>query len=238
MVHRGYDFDVAHFDTRFSLGGCTPVQYLRHGSTRVRMLDAARDAVLTAWPAERRALEALVDRNRAFIESVSEVTGKEVFLDTSKDRTRLKSFLRFSNMDVRAIHLVRDVRGVVASRLRRKPGSDAGQAARQWVKTNQKTRVALQALPADRTLLLRYEDLCQKPLRTREQLYRFCQVAPGFEVADSRAAPLHIIGNEMRLGSVSEIRLDARWRDLLTPGQEQETRRIARREGRRYGYAW
>lgn len=238
MAHRDYEFDVAHFGTPFRLGGSRPVQYLRHGSTRIRTLDAARDAILTAWPAERRALEALVDRNRAFIESVLEVTGKEVFLDTSKDRTRLKSFVRFSKMDVRAIHLVRDVRGVVASRLRRKPGRDAGQAARQWVKTNQKTRVALQALPAGNALLLRYEDLCQEPQGTLEQLYRFCQVDPGFQVVDFRAAPLHIIGNKMRLGSASEIRLDIRWRDLLTADQEQEVRGIARREGRRYGYVW
>ncbi len=76
-------------------------------------------AILCTWPAARRRWKALVARNEAFVESVLDVTGKEVFVDTSKDRLRVKALRNFSPFDVRAIHLIRDVRGVVASQLRR-----------------------------------------------------------------------------------------------------------------------
>lgn len=236
MGKKGFEFDVAHFDTKFRLNGSPIVQYLRMGSSRNRTLDSIRDLVFHAWPSEIRHLKALVARNTAFIEAVLEVTGKDVFVDTSKDRLRMKSLHRFSDFDVRAIHLVRDVRGVVASRLRRGEVTDAGDAARQWVKLNRKLEVSLQLLPETKRMLLRHEDLCGNVRGTLKQLYNFCEVEPEVRIADFRAVPHHIVGNAMRLGSVSEISLDERWRSLLTEDQQREVTRVAGGLGSQYGY--
>ena len=236
MHNRGFEFDVAHFDTKFVLGGPLFIQYLRMGSFRNRTLDSIRDAVFYAWPGEVRQLKALVARNTAFIEAVLEVTGKKVFVDTSKAPLRLKSLQKFSAFDVRAIHLVRDVRGVVASHLRRDADLNAHKAARQWVRLNQKLKVTLQSLPKEKHMLLRYEDLCQHVQSILEQLYHFCGVVPGVRVADLRAVPHHIVGNAMRLRTLSEIRLDERWKNQLMEEQLREVERVATPLARQYGY--
>jgi hypothetical protein len=237
MQTKGFEFDVAHFDTKFILGGPRLIQYLRMGSSRNHILDSIRDAIFHAWPGETRRLKALVARNVAFIEAVLEVTGKGVFVDTSKDRLRLQSLRKFSTLDVRAIHLVRDVRGVVASRLQREE-IDAREAARQWVKSNQKLRTNLRSLPEEARVLLRYEDLCQDVQGALERLCHFCGVDPGIKVADFRAVPHHIVGNPMRLRAASEIRLDERWKSLLTEDQLKEINQAAGTLSRRYGYCW
>lgn len=237
MGDKGFEFDVAHFNTSFILGGPGLIQYLRYGSFRNRTLDSVRDMLFYAWPGERRQLKALIARNEAFIGAVLEVTGKAVFIDSSKDSLRLKSLRKFSTFDVRAIHLVRDVRGVVASRLRRGEGIDAREAARQWVRLNQKIQTNLQSLPTEAHVLLRYEDLCQDVQGTLERLSYHCGVDLGVKVTDFRAAPHHIIGNKMRLGSVSEVKLDERWKSMLTEDQLKEINQVAGALSRQYGYS-
>jgi len=236
MRDRGFEFEVAQFDTKFVLDGPPLVQRLRYGSFRNSTLDSVRDAIFYAWPSQARQLKALVARNVAFIEAVLEITGKRVFVDTSKDRLRLKSLRKFSTLDVRAIHLVRDARGVVASHLRHIKGVDARKAARQWVRLNQKLEVTLRSLPEEKSVLVRYEDLCQDVQGTLEQLYRFCGVEPHVQVTDFQAVPHHIVGNAMRLRRLSEIRLDERWKSELTADQLNEVERVAGAVGRQYGY--
>lgn len=236
MHTRGFEFDVAHFGTKFVLDGSKLIQYLRLGSSRNYTLDLIRDKIFAAWPREKRQLEAWVARNTAFVEAVLEITGADVFIDSSKDRSRLKLLYKSSSLDIRAIHLIRDVRGVATSWMRLGRGLDARESAWQWVKLNQKIHITLQSLPKERHTLLRYEDLCQDVHGTLEQLYRFCGVDPAFKVTDFRTVPHHIIGNAMRLRSTSEIKLDERWKRTLTKDQLQEIDRVAGNLSRRYGY--
>jgi hypothetical protein len=236
MRRRGLAFDVAHFDTEFDLGGPRPIQYLRRGSFRNNSVDAMRDALFRAWPSERHRLQALAARNMAFIESVLEVTDKRVFVDTSKDRLRLNALRRYTSLDVRAIHLVRDVRGVVASRLRRGASIDAREAAQQWARLHQRLQINLGVLSADRRIRVRYEDLCQDTRGTLQRLYRFCGVDLDVQTADHRSIPQHIVGNAMRLTDLPEIRADERWRSLLTKDQLDEIQRVAGSLIHQYGY--
>jgi hypothetical protein len=235
MQEQGFEFDVAHFDTKFALSGSRPIQYLRLGSSRNSTIDSLRDGLLYAWPAERARVQALVARNEAFIKAVLAVTGKRVFVDTSKDRLRARALHRFSSLDVRAIHLVRDARGVVASRLKRS-NIGAAEAARQWVRLHQKIQATLQGWPAAKSVRVRYEDLCRQPRATLRQLYQFCGVDPDTAPADFRQAPQHIVGNPMRLNSITEINLDERWRSQLTAEQITEVNQVAGPLSRQYGY--
>lgn len=236
MHAKGFEFSTANFGTRFVRRCPGLIQSLRYGSSRNRFLDAARDAVFQAWPSERQAIELLAARNTAFIQSVLRLTGKDIFLDTSKDRLRLKALHRYSGLDVRAIHWIRDVRGVVASRSRRRSDIDAYTAARDWVKLNQRLQITLQSLPRDRVTVARYEDLCQNVQPTLRRLHRFCGVDPSFETGNFGAVPQHIVGNSMRLGSVAKIVLDERWKSQLSEDQLREIDSAARALRQRYGY--
>jgi hypothetical protein len=236
MRNRGFEFDVAHFDTKFVLGGPRLIQCLRVGSFRNSTLDAVRDVIFLTWPGEIRQLNQLIARNKAFIEVVLELTGKDVFVDTSKDRLRVKYLHRLSTFDVRAIHLVRDVRGAIASRLRRGEEVSVRKAAWQWVSLNKKIQRLLKTLPEEKRIMIRYEDLCLDTQDTLERLYRFCEVDPGVVVTDFRSAAHHVVGNEMRLSNVSEIKLDERWKRMLTEEQLGEIDRVAGALSRQYGY--
>ncbi len=236
MDKRGFEFDVAHFDTAFEWGGPRWRQRMRLASLGSPRLDAVRDMLLQALPEERRQLKRALTRNTAFVESVLEITGKCVFVDTSKDHLRARALNRLTAFDVRAIHLVRDPRGVAASRLNRGVRIDARQAARQWVRLHRRLQTTLSALPREKYIRVRYEDLCREPQQVLSQLFQFCGVDPDYTITDLRAAPHHIVGNAMRLNNLSAIRLDERWRELLTREQQQEIWQVAGRLGAQFGY--
>jgi hypothetical protein len=236
MHERKVPFDFADFGTRFELAGPRLIQYLRKGSTRSNTLDTIRDRLFQALPGERLQLKRIAARNDALIDSVLSVTAKDVFLDTSKGRLRLRSMRKFSRFEVRVIHLIRDVRGVVASNLRRDRKATVREAAEKWVKLHERHERALALLPPESYLKVRYEDLCRDVSAVLEQLYRFCRVDPGVELTDFRTIPQHIIGNKMRLAARSEISLDERWKHELTTEQLVEIDRIAGKLSHQYGY--
>ena len=131
---------------------------------------------------------------------------------------------------------MRDVKGVVNSRLRRKADLDAREAAQQWVKVNQKLEITLQSLPKDKQILVRYEDLCHDVQGTLEKLVEFCGVDSTVEIRDFKSAPHHIVGNTMRLSNLTKIRLDERWKSQLPERQQEEIDRAAANFLHRYGY--
>ena len=175
-------------------------------------------------------------RNQALVEAVLEVTGKPVFLDSSKYHMRIKYQLRYTSLDIKVIHLVRDARGVVNSSLNYSPRLTPQAAARLWIYGNRNIERQLRALPEDRFIRVRYEDICRDLLQTLERLYSFCGVESGLHTEDIRSAPHHIVGNKMRLRKSSEIKLDERWKMQLTEKQLIDIDQVARAKQRVYGY--
>jgi hypothetical protein len=236
MSYRGFKFDVAHFDTTFELGASPLIRRLRTGSLRANRIESLRDLVFQLWPGQNNQLSRIGTRNQALAESILHLTGKSVFLDASKNHMRIKYLLRYTNLDIGVIHLVRDVRGVVNSFLSHKKWMTTKTAASRWVNFNRNTERQLRALTAERHVRVRYEDLCQDVPGTLERLHRFCGVEPGFFLRDFRSVAHHTIGNKMRLSDSSEIELDERWKTTLTKTQFQEIDRIAGPVNRAYGY--
>ncbi len=237
MAECGFEFDLEDFGNEFYLSGPRWMQRLRGGSFGHASLDSIRDAAMRIVPAERRQFTALVARNVAFVESVLKITGKSIFVDTSKDHLRPRALKLFSDYDVRVIHLVRDPRGVTASKLRRGGGTDVQTPARQWVRLHTRLQKGLGALMQDKYIRLRYEDLCRDPRAVLKKLYAFCGANPEFEVTDFMACPHHIVGNPMRLSNLSVIKLDERWRELLTEEQQDQVWQVAGGLGAQYGYS-
>lgn len=236
MIRCGFEFDVADFDNAFRLAGPRWMQRLRVGSLGSATLDSIRDLVFQTLPGERSQFTALAARNMAFVETVLRLTGKSVFADTSKDHLRARALRMFSPYDVRVIHLVRDPRGVVASRLRRGVRIGVREAARQWVRLHTRLQNSFATPAPDKYIRVRYELLCQDLPSVLRELYAFCGTDPGFRIQDLPSTSHHIVGNAMRLDNLSEIKLDERWRELLTARQQKEIWQIAGRLGMQYGY--
>jgi hypothetical protein len=235
MHSKGFQFELADFNTRFELGSHPVIRRLRSGSLRSNTLEAIRDAFYRAWPGQAKQLSKLAARNVALAEAVLDVTGKRVFLDTSKAHMRIKYLLKYSDLDMFVIHLVRDVRGVVTSSMSRNRSMSAQRAAQLWLNRNRNIERQLQTLPENRKIRIRYEDLCRDTQGTLERLYRFCVVEPGVVVTDFRSVPHHIVGNKMRKSGSSKIELDERWKRVLAEDQLNNIDRVAGAMNRQYG---
>jgi hypothetical protein len=201
---------------------------------RGRALELARDAFIVLSPACRRAFPRIVRTNEVFVEAATELTGRPIFVDASKDATRLKYLRRIPSFRTKVIYMVRDGRGVMRSFMKHY-GASAQAGAREWAGAQREIACALRAVPASARLLLRYEDLCADPRGAMERVFRFIGVAPE-PVSAFRSVEHHILGNAMRLDGRSEIRLDARWMEELGPAELQVFDRIAGAENRRLGY--
>jgi hypothetical protein len=236
MSTRGFQFDVAHFDTAFELGASPVTRRLRTGSLRSHQIETLRDLVGRLWPGQTHQLKKIGARNQALVESILYLTGKSVFLDASKDHMRIKYLRRFTDLDISVIHLVRDPRGVVNSFLNHKKWMDTRTAARRWANFNRNMERQLRALHMDRQIRIRYEDLCCDVSGTLECLGRFCGVQPGQFLDDYRSVAHHIIGNRMRLRNSSKVELDERWKNALSITQLEEITHIAGPLCRAYGY--
>jgi hypothetical protein len=183
-----------------------------------------------------RARIARIDRvNVAFIDAVLSHRSASVFLDGTKLLTRLVHLLQIPELNVKIVRLVRDVRGFAASAKSR--GLSTVEAAQVWHKDQRAIARVLQTLPAESTLLMRYEDLCAEPGPTLQRLWAFCGVRP-FEAPSSvQASDHHILGNRMRMEDTITIRLDESWRTRLTPIEHRDVLTVAGAMNRSMGYA-
>jgi hypothetical protein len=230
MLARGFtDFDLANFDLRFNAGNGSWVNRLRMASMPGSALDVVRDGLFALWPEQIHQLHRLGERNRAFAEVVLTVTGKKIFVDASKERMRIKYLARYLDAELKVIHLVRDVRGVVNSTLQRRPGEGmtVGEAARTWVNTHKIILQNRALLPPHQQILVRYEDMCLDLPGTLRRLFEFCGADPTVVIEDFRGQTQHLLGNKMRLGHSSEIKLDEKWRLFLTEKDLKEIDRVA-----------
>ena len=191
------------------------------GRTRMRSLgsgaaEAVRDRLFRLVPGDEHSMYQLGRRNAVFATAVMAVTGASVFVDASKEQLRARYLRRYVDQGLRVIHLVRDVRGVVDSTLRRgKLGISGTEAARRWGRTNEAIMRSVEDLDPERRLLVRYEDLCADLEGTMRRLFTFSGVDPDVDVGRIVAGEQHLIGNSMRLSGVGEIRLDERWRSSI-----------------------
>jgi hypothetical protein len=199
--------------------------------------ESVRDSAARLAPKHRAALDALVSRNEAFVKAVLAVSGKQVFVDTSKNPRRFRYLFKYSGFDVRVVLLIRDVRGSVASQMRHIKGISADQAAKSWARGNAGIERVLRSLPEDKHTRIKYEDFCRNPEGELQRLYRFFGVDPTVPLGKVQSLPQHhIIGNSIRMRTISQIKLDERWRQELDQDQLRVIDQVAGHMSHSYGY--
>ncbi len=257
MRRRGVAFDLACAGTDYRSVQSRYGQRLLRPLHRSTALECIRDVSLSLSRAWRAALPEIHRRNAALASTVAELAGAQVVVDSSKVGLRLKYLLRNPELDVRVIRLIRDGRAVAltymdpagfadASDPSKRAGGSGGdrkaerlsmrQAAYEWRRCMEEAEHILQGLDRSRCIEVRYEDYCREPEGTLDRLHRFLGVEPGRQPGEFRSVEQHVVGNGMRLDTTSEIRLDERWRSLLSNEQLQTFDSIAGKMNRRYGY--
>jgi hypothetical protein len=235
MAERGHKFDIwdADLDFRARDGGLADV--LLRAVQRGPVLEAARSAGLNVVPGARRERDRIAARIGSLAEIVARIKGCDTFLDSSKRPERATLMQRSGDFDMRVIHLVRDGRAVSWSSMKHL-GLSPEDAARSWLADNHGSEHARRYFPSHRWLTLRHEDLCADPDGTLTRLHGFIGVPSTNGYHKFRAVDHHIIGNQMRLSSTSEIRLDESWKQALTPEQMTTIDHLVAPLNRRYGY--
>ncbi|MCG3128947.1 MAG: hypothetical protein CHACPFDD_03843 [Phycisphaerae bacterium] len=157
-----------------------------------------------------------------------------VFLDTSKDASRLRYLHESGRFDIYVLHLLRDGRAVAYSMI--KKGTPARLAADDWVREHRQAWRLRPRFPADRWLAVRYEELCSSPRETMAAICRFVGIAPELAQTDYRGWDSHVLGNRMRLSPGKDIRLDESWRSGLLGPDLRTVERVTRAYNRVLGY--
>jgi len=156
------------------------------------------------------------DYNRRFFSAVAAQSGSSVIVDSSKDYTRLRRFLK-SDLEPRVLHLVRSPRGVAFSNMRK--GGRLGRECRTYVREH---LAALRALRGRPHLEVRYEDLARNPAGELERILSWLGlVFDPAQLAGWKGHERHNFGgNRMRFSSSEEIHLDEAWREGLSCWQQ------------------
>lgn len=183
---------------------------------------------------------------------IATASGRSTIIDTSKlaPRGLIYNLARSREFEVRYLHVVRDGRGVVASRKSRTrrvggPGADGSGAAARfallWTFANAAYTAVFSRFHG-RYLRLRYEDLLSDPSATLERLGRFLELDLSGVIARVREGATfssgHVVeGNRLRLtGGVRLRPPDSGWKSALTPAEQRTFWRWAGWLARRYGY--
>jgi hypothetical protein len=257
MSRRGYGFDIVDASMDYHTVDSHYVRWLLGPLYRGCLLENLRDCALKISPVWRKQLPEIQRRNIAFISTIIDITGAKVVVDSSKTSLRLKYLLRNPELDTKVIHLVRDGRGVALTYMNpaefadaATPGFRAGgtggnrdnerytmaQAAYQWRRSNEGAENVLCRLDQSQWIKIRYEDLCTDTDNTLGCVFEFLGLDPQKRIKDFRSVEHHIVGNGMRLDTTSEVKLDERWRDILTDQELKIFEENAGKTNREYGY--
>ena len=189
---------------------------------------------------------------QAMYQAVSEASGKAVIVDSSKLPLWGLVASRLPDIRLRAIHLVRDGRGVAHSLGKAYaedreagvqmeiPARPVPRAALSWAYYNLLSEYVIRSrrIPA---LRLRYEDLLAAPRTALAGIgahvdTNFDAVADLIEAGEG-GAPAHVIaGNRLRMQKTLTLRPDLEWRRRMTLGQELCFWSLAGPVALRYGY--
>lgn len=225
VTDAGYEFGPEQWSNDFRYQGWLAHRLLSRYSARPA-LRLAQTAAAAFLPRHRARVERVRRVNVEFIRSVLRTADADVFFDTSKRAMRLHQLLQTSELDVKVIKLVRDVRGYAWS-AKRRGGAAVPAAALTWRKDQENLERITRDMPRERVMLLRYEDVCRDPRAWLRQAYAFCGVdaidPPDYVMPREH----HVLGNSMRRGEMIRIRLDESWRTSLSADEQSRALAIA-----------
>ena len=155
------------------------------------------------------------DPNAILFRAISEVSGKDFIVDSSKIPRRLEHLTGLDELNVYPIHLIRNPRGQIASVIER---YGLMKSIFYHEVVHAQTRWALKSVPHS---IVRYEDLVTEPERTLGRILE--PLGLSFDPRQLQWAEQvkhSFAGNHVRLQRNSELILDERWKHLLSPTQK------------------
>lgn len=228
-------FSIENFGTEFHGIGWLPNRIVQ---TAVRgvWFEVLRDTVMHVLPQRLSQIKRVVDSNRELSKIICAIQGGAIFLDGSKDSSRLLHLVRSKLWNIKTIYLQRDGRGVVNS-YRTHRSSSFSDALASWKKDIIELENMRNRLSDDLVFDLHYEDLCKDPENVVSKIWKWMEIdQEPIRKSNFKCGEFHIIGNSMRLRSISEIQLDESWKSNLSSEELTLFEHCAGKANRRLGY--
>jgi len=213
---QGLPFSYNHFGTGYNL---VRNEFLNRTLTahlpylHNSRLEAIRDLAVRSIPIFSRKILLTNRINHAFIESALAYKGADVFVENAAGNPfRLRLLRRIQEIDIYALYLVRDFRGVALSNMKRR-GWDPVTATKVWLR--QQGDILRIVGEDHRSIRVYYEDFATSTNETLAEIHRFVDLEPRAFDGDFKATEHHVLGNVMRL-KASTINPDTRWRTELS----------------------
>lgn len=156
-----------------------------------------------------------------YYEVILEVSGKSIITDNSRVKD-YRDFLKQGHCDVFNIHVVRDVRGLVYSHMRKKRKSTFIGLSIRWLVEN--LPYALWCRFRKDTIHIRYEDLISDSSEILRTIFKALvyfgsgQLNKRIFVAEAISSHnLMFSGNRLRLNRIEKISIDSEYIDRLPP---------------------
>ena len=163
---------------------------------------------------EYRQYDKAANANSILFQGISEVSGKDFVVDSSKMPRRLNHLMQLNDLNVYPIYLIRNPRGQIASVFARNGllksilHHELVYAQTRWM------------LKSARHTIVRYEDLVTEPERTLDHILE--PLGLRFHPRQlhwAEQAKHSFAGNHVRMQTKSELVLDEKWKHALTARQ-------------------
>jgi hypothetical protein len=234
MRARGNRFSLERFGTHFR-SESTLIDRVLRATVHDDFWELIRKQAINYLPGCRKELNHILHQNKEIIDIILEIQEADVYLDGSKDPNRLKYFYESGFWDIRVIFLVRDGRGVTNSYMKH-VGASMEMAAREWCNKCEEMYRMSRIIPEDKIYFLKYEELCQSTNEVLQSILEFTGVDPSECAGRNIDREQHILGNAMRLRTNTQIKLDEKWRSMLSKNDLTIFESIAGKMNAKLGY--
>jgi len=201
---------------------------------------------------------AYLEQTVALYQSVLEVSGRQIVVDSSKRPIRLfwlRQLAEAGEIDLKVISIIRDGRGVAWSLKPAwvkdpKVGKQVNYRGRStlhtsftWVFNGIENEIVTRGMTSETCRVVRYEDLCADPVRIMEQLARFLGVSPDPMIAsvlypERGLRKGHLVaGNRMRMAKSLKFQPDVEWMEKMPKSERLVFWLLAGWYARRRGYS-
>lgn len=172
----------------------------------------------------------------ALYDAVTAVSGRPFCVDSSKSAIRFRAVYAMEPSRTKALVLVRDFRAVVHSKMKRGLSFEA--AAVGWRRRMEEIEALTADLPPGVHYKLKYEELCQDPVRKLGEVCEFLGVRFVPAMLERPRLNVHHIGGSPSKfdDSKARIALDRSFERHFQPQQVTELRRLIGPVAGRWGY--
>ena len=174
----------------------------------------------------RRALDERIDNNWMMFDTIGHTCDVQYVVDSSKHIYRAKLLHSRRPSDVYVLLLIRDLRGLAYSSIRR--GRDPLRTARKFVRQYNRILATVRNMDGAAYTAVGYEQLCADPVGQRRRIAKFLGLEDPGDTLEIDTTKHHLAGgNPMRMKGKIEIKLDESWKENLAPDLQVRIEKIA-----------